>query len=150
VKQFVAGFLSCALLIVAVGMLGKAISCDWWVASVASHHYGPGSGRDYEQRNYGLGCERQLTPSTNFVAGFYRNSLRIDSTYVGVAWTPLRYGMVGLGMVGTLVSGYEREPVKAAFPFVSIEGRYLGANVLIVPPTKANVGAIGLQAKVRW
>lgn len=149
-RLFAAGFASCLLMIAAVGVLAKAFACDWWVASIASHHFGPGSDRDYEQKNYGLGCERQLTERTNLVAGFYRNSLRIDSTYVGVAWTPLRYGSVGLGTVAALVSGYEREPVKAVFPVVSIEGRHLGANLLFVPPTKTNVGALGLQVKFRF
>jgi hypothetical protein len=150
VCKFIAGFLSCALLIVAVGLGAKAFSCDWLVASVASHHYGPGSDKNYEQRNWGLGCEHRLTKNLDFVAGFYRNSVRIDSTYVGVAYAPIRYEMLRLGMVAILVSGYEREPIKAAFPVVSVEGQRLGANLLLVPRTSSNVGAIGLQLKVRF
>lgn len=148
--KFAAGFLSCLLLIAAVGVFGKAASCEWWVVSVASHHYGPGSHKDYEQRNWGLGCEHGVAKDVRFVAGVYRNSIRIDSQYVGFSWSPLRWGPVALGTVAAMVSGYEREPVKAIFPVVSIEGRHLGANVLVVPPTNANVGAIGLQAKFRW
>lgn len=125
-------------------------ACDWWVASVASHHYGPGSHKDYEQRNWGLGCEVKIKENWDFVAGFYRNSLRIDSTYVGVVWSPWSLGPFKFGTAATLVSGYEKEPVKALIPVVSVEGRNLGANVLIVPPTKANVGALGLQLKWRF
>jgi hypothetical protein len=150
VRNFLAGFASCILLIVAVGALGKAFSCDWLVASVASHHYGKGSDKDYEQRNWGLGCEHRLTKNLDFVAGFYRNSVRIDSTYVGVVYAPLRFEMLRFGLATILVSGYEREPIKAAFPVASIEGRRMGANLLLVPQTSSNVGAIGLQLKVRF
>jgi hypothetical protein len=129
---------------------GSVQACDWWVASVASHHYGPGSHKDYEQRNWGLGCEVKLTKTVDFVAGFYRNSIRIDSEYVGFVWAPLTYGAFRFGTAATLVSGYEKEPVKALIPVVALEGRHLGANLLIVPPTKANTGAIGLQLKVRF
>jgi hypothetical protein len=150
VRSFAAGFISCLAMIVAVGVFSKAVSCDWLVASVASHHYGPGSGKDYEQRNYGLGCEHRIRENLDFVAGFYRNSIRIDSTYVGVMWTAYRAGMFRLGTAATLVSGYQKEPVKALIPVVSVEGRTLGANLLIVPPTNANVGALGLQVKLRF
>jgi hypothetical protein len=150
VRQFAAGFVSCLALIVAIGAFGKAMSCDWWVASIASHHYGPGSSKNYEQRNYGLGCERQISEKVRLVGGFYRNSLRIDSTYVGAVWTPWRLGPVRLGTAAILVSGYEVEPIKAVFPVASIEGRHAGVNLLLVPPTSSNVGAIGLQLKARF
>jgi hypothetical protein len=150
VRQFAAGFLSCLALIAAVGVFGKARSCDWWVASVASHHYGDGSDKDYEQRNLGIGCEIEISAKTRAVAGVYRNSLRIDSTYVGFVHTPWKFGLVRLGAAAILVSGYQVEPVKAIFPVASIEGRHFGANFLIVPPTSSNVGAIGLQLKARF
>lgn len=135
--------------LVAIGAFGKLFAGETWiVATVASYHYN--ADKDYEQQNYGLGTEHVLSENWRFASGFYRNSNRIDSTYAFLAWTPLRYGMLRLGLAGGLVSGYEKEPLKVAFPVLAIEGKHLGANITLVPQTKSNAGAIGLQLKVRF
>ncbi len=128
----------------------------WIVGSIASFHYS--SDKEYEQQNYGLGFEHGLTSSIRTTGGYYRNSNRRDSLYVGLAWAPLQYGIaegkLRLGLAALLVSGYEtvkdQDLVKAVFPVVSWEGKRFGVNVPVIPATNKNAGAIGLQLKVRW
>ena len=153
-RNFAAGFLSCLLLIVAVGVFGKLLAGEtWFVGTVASYHTS-GDRDKYEQQNWGLGIEQRLTDSFGIVGGVYRNSHRRDSLYFGAAWAPLKLGFVRLGAAAMLVGGYETkendELLKAVFPVVSIEHNGFGINIPIVPPTKYNAGVIGLQVKWRF
>ena len=141
----------------ALFLLAFAFECaagSWIVASVASHHFDDARPRDYEQRNWGLGFEHELTRTVRATAGFYRNSIRNESLYVGAVWAPISFGVARLGLAAELVSGYEtaksREPVKALFPVLAFEWRTFGLNIPFVPPTDSNVGAVALQVKVRW
>jgi hypothetical protein len=129
--------------------------CTWVAATLASKHLSESkSGKDYNERNYGLGGENCLGTVLGFpvrgVAGFFRNSNRIDSLYVGFSTTFLQVGPVSAGLATVLVSGYEIEPIKAPFPVVAIEGDRLGANVSYFPRTNKNVAALGFQVKFRW
>ena len=134
----------------------SALAEQWAVITVASYHYSGDS--DYEQENWGVGIEHSLTGSLRVAGGYYRNSNRRDSLYFGLAWAPLQYkvseGKLRVGLAALLVSGYETvkdpELVKAVFPVVSWEGQRFGINIPIIPSTKDNAGAIGLQIKWRW
>jgi outer membrane scaffolding protein for murein synthesis (MipA/OmpV family) len=134
----------------------SALAETWIVGTVASYHYS--GDKNYEQQNFGIGVEHSLSGSVRSAAGYYRNSNRRDSLYVGLAWSPLQYGIaegkLKLGFAALLVSGYEtvkdQDLVKAAFPVVSWEGKRFGINIPVIPATNKNAGAIGLQLKVRW
>ena len=128
----------------------------WIVGTIASYHYS--GDKDYEQENFGIGIEQTISGSVRVAGGYYRNSNRRDSLYFGLAWAPLQYkvseGKLRVGLAALLVSGYETvkdpELVKAVFPVVSWEGKRFGVNIPIIPSTKDNAGAIGLQVKFRW
>lgn len=129
--------------------------CTWIAATVASKHLSASkSGKDYNERNYGLGGENCLGTFLGMpirgAAGFFRNSNRIDSLYVGGSATLVELGAVKLGVALMLVSGYEVEPVKAPFPVMAVEGRKFGANLSFFPKTKDNGAALGFQVKYRW
>ena len=129
--------------------------CSWIAATVASKHLSESkSGKDYNERNYGFGGENCLGDVFGIpvrgVAGFFRNSNRIDSLYVGFSAALVQVGPVSAGLAAVLVSGYEVEPIKAPFPVLAIEGEKLGANISYFPRTNKNVAALGLQLKWRF
>lgn len=146
---FLSGIAFVILVIVAIG-LWPAKAETWIVATLAGYHYSAEPNKDYNEQNFGLGLEHSLTQRVRFAGGFYRNSNRIDSTYIFVAWLPVERGAVKLGVAAGIVSGYEREPLKVAFPVLAVEGKSLGANITLVPRTNSNAGAVGLQLKWRW
>lgn len=152
--RFAAGFLSCLLLIAAVGALGRLRAGETWIVGTVASYHTSGDRDKYEQQNWGLGIEQRMTEAFGIVGGVYRNSHRRDSLYFGMAWAPLKLGFVRLGAAAMLVGGYESkdndELLKAVFPVVSIEYHGFGVNIPIVPKTKYNEGVIGLQLKMRF
>ena len=124
----------------------------WITATLASKHINAESKQ--EEANWGVGIEQGMAKNWRAVAGMYRNSNRRDSLYFGLSWHPLRLGEWRIGAVGMFVGGYEtpkhQELVKAVIPVITYEGKRWGLNVPIVPATKDNAGAIGLQAKWKW
>lgn len=129
--------------------------CTWIAATVASKHLSESkSGKDYNERNYGLGGENCLGTFAGVpvrgVAGFFRNSNRIDSLYVGFSGTLFQVGPVKVGLAAVLVSGYEVEPLKAPFPVFAIEGEKLGANMSFFPKSRDTGAALGFQIKWKW
>ena len=151
-RSFAAGFVSCLLLIVAVGVVAKAMAEAWLTIPIASWHAererekGKGS---YEQTNPGLGLEYVLNEKWRLGAGMYRSSIRTDAGYVGAVylpWNPIRHTRIGAS-VG-MVSGYEGNLIPLLIPTVVIEGKRWGVNLLVVPPTgTTGSGGVGLQLK---
>jgi hypothetical protein len=137
-----------------VALEARADDCRWVSATLASKHLGASSSKHYNERNYGLGGENCLGTVLGVplrgAAGFFRNSNRIDSLYVGGSATLVKVGPASAGFAAMLVSGYEVEPVKAVFPVVAIEGEKLGANFSYFPRTKSNGAALGMQLKWRF
>lgn len=128
--------------------------CNWASATIGSKHFGGEPGKDYNERNWGLGGEHCLGTVLGIpvrgAAGFFRNSKRIDSFYWGGSATFFRAGPVHAGIAAMLVSGYEIDPIKAVFPVLAIEGERIGVNLSYFPKTSDNVAAVGLQLKWRW
>lgn len=154
-RNFLAGFLSCVALIIAIGALARSLAGEtWFVSTVASYHYN--TDKKYEQQNWGFGIEQKLADNFAVIAGGYRNSNRRDSMYFGAAWAPVQiYGPLRLGVAAMMVGGYETpkntEVLKAAFPFLTAEYKGFGFNIPIIPPVSGTTpGVIGLQFKVRW
>ena len=125
-----------------------------WITLGGISYHTTNRDKGYNELNLGLGFEFSMTETVRGTAGFYRNSHRNDSLYYGAVWLPLTYGRAKFGLAAEMVSGYEtkqnREPVKAVLPVATVEWRHFGANVLFVPETKSNTGAVALQFKVRW
>lgn len=159
-RGIIAGIVFSAILLWAVGNWGKLFAGDTWiVGSVASHHFDDSRPRDYEQRNWGLGVEHELLQDLDFVAGFYRNSIRRTSKYIGFAWSPLilargELGEVKLGTAAIRIDGYGPKAMFAAFPVLGFEKRIggagIGINIPYAPKTKRNIAVAALQLKVLW
>lgn len=133
-----------------------AVACqgntaDWMTSTVRSYHM---ERKGYEEQNYGLGIERNLSNSLKAAVGFYRNSERRDSLYGAAVWCPSYLQFAnwrGCGMAGG-VSGYNETVAPLAGLVLSYEGREWGANLLILPNKKGDLteGVMAFQIKRRF
>jgi hypothetical protein len=105
---------------------------------------------DYNQKNWGLGFEQTVSKDWSFVAGGFRNSNRIDSTYIGAAYMPLHYGNFKAGVFVGQVTGYAIDAIYGAMPVVSYERKTWGINGTFMPATDNSTGAIGVQFKWKF
>jgi hypothetical protein len=147
----VLGFFIWAAIIAGVGMGAKALSADWMTATVRSYHM---ERKGYEEQNYGLGIETDLSQRTRLALGFYRNSERRDSLYGAVVYCPVsvRWGnWRGCGMAGG-VTGYNDTVAPLAGAVLSYEGKVWGANLLILPNKRGDFteGVLAFQVKHKW
>lgn len=115
---------------------------EWLVVTFASRH--ANHSRGYNEHNYGLGYEQEYTESVRFLGGFYRNSYRRESLYVGLNYSPYRVQREWfLGATVFIVTGYENRPVPVVFPSVMYETEKFGINIGPILPT-----VVGFQFKI--
>lgn len=110
--------------------------------------------KDLEDANPGLGIEYRHSTVGALTAGFFRNSDRQRSRYVGGYWQPLAFGALRLGAAYGLIDGYPRMRDGGWFPTlvptVSAESGRLGASLMVVPGYKDRLyGAVSLQLRLR-
>ena len=123
----------------------------WLVASIGSYHVQ--RDKQYCELNPGVGIEHG--DKWRLLAGTYHNSLCATSNYAGVSYTFVEAWGLKFGTALLAITGYEKskrgtEAVIAPLPFVSLEGKRLGANLVLIPPYDDFKGALGLQVKVRF
>lgn len=141
---FALGFLSCLGLIAAVGMLSRPKAQTHLVVPVASYH-SPRNG--YSQVNPGIGLERAYDERWSFGAGYYRNSNRRDSFYVGANYTRWRLGDVRLGTSFGLLSGYGGV-IPMLAPTATYDSGRAGISLVVAPPIKGAV-MVGVMLRYR-
>ena len=110
--------------------------------------------RNLEDANPGLGLEYRYSTVYALTAGFFRNSDRRRSRYIGGYWQPLAFGPLRLGAAFGLIDGYPRMRDGGWFPTlvptVSVESGRLGASVMVVPGYKDRLyAAVSLQLRLR-
>jgi hypothetical protein len=126
----------------------------WLNAGLLSYHFD--RSKNYNETNLGLGAEALLAPDHAVMAGFYKNSEREHSRYLGYQWRPLHWQPGGVrvsaGVGISAIDGYptmsNRGWFLAPMPMLAIEGEKLGANLIIVPNVKHG-GAVAVQLKLR-
>ena len=141
---FVAGFISCMLLVCAIGWLAAVRADDFLVATCCSYHF---ERKGYNERNYGLGLEHSISRDCRLLAGFYDNSLYRQTVYAGAVYAPLRTGQWHFGAVMGVFTGYAPQPEPLAAPVLMWEGEHLGVNLLVIPIPQ---GLVGAQLKWRF
>ena len=139
------------LAICVIGQAAKLFAADWLTSTVRSYHM---ERKGYEEQNYGLGVETEVTQRLRLALGFYRNSERRDSVYGAAVYCPLylQFGnWRGCGLVGG-VSGYNDTVAPLAGAVLSYEGKEWGANLLILPNKKGDFtdGVMAFQVKRRF
>ena len=132
-------------IIVLGGWSLHARAADWLASTVASYH----RNREprYNERNWGLGFERDFAQDTRLIGGAHRNSHYRTSVYAG-AYTPIRWGShVRIGALGGVVNGYEvneKRFLPVVMPLAQIEGKSAGADLIV------GTSVIALQVKVSF
>ena len=91
--------------IAAVGMLAKALSQTYMVATITSFHFD--RSKHYNESNFGIGIERRLNEKWSVSTGYFRNSFDRHTNYVFAGYTPLQVSDWRVGAVIGGVTGYE-------------------------------------------
>jgi len=144
----------------AVGAPSRAMSAEfspqvWVTPGIYAWHFN--RSKDLRDDNVGLGAEVALAEDHSVMAGTYINSVRARTHYAAYAWRPLHWQPADLKVgAGILIGAFDGYGYKdgawfvAPLPVLSIEGRYLGVNLSIIPTIKNRLdGAFAIQVKVR-
>ncbi|MDR3563459.1 MAG: hypothetical protein P4N59_18765 [Negativicutes bacterium] len=105
---------------------------------VFTRHF-PRSSPGLNEHNHGLGLEYTVQKDVAVTAGLFNNSLRKDTFYAGVVYTPLRvFGLhtgfaVGLDLSGGYNSVNPVKPVIGSLRFATGNESSLGFNIDILP-----------------
>jgi|1185.fasta_scaffold05104_2 uncharacterized protein YfiM (DUF2279 family) len=128
----------------------------WLNAGVYSYHFD--TEKDLRNNNIGFGAEFALTNDHELLAGTYINSNDGRTRYAAYQWRPLHWDLAGVHIGGGIVLGaFDGYPnyhdggwFVAPLPVLSIEGRWLGANISLIPTVKDRFdGALAIQLKLR-
>ena len=149
------GFLV-VVIVISLGWCGvvqaEASSMAVTVPVVTKHFPQPSS--DLNERNRGFGLEYALRKDVNLTTGVFNNSLRKDTTYVGVQYTPYRvFGLhTGVVVALDLSGGYNSvnpiKPIIGALHFATGKEYPIGFNVDILPGGWNRNGLYGVAAAV--
>jgi|GEM_PF-2796633 len=105
---------------------------------VFTRHF-PHSDPDLNEHNRGFGLEYTLRKDVALTTGLFNNSLRNDTFYVGVQYTPFRVlglhagVIVGLDLSGGYSSVNPFKPVIGALHFATGNESPIGFNIDILP-----------------
>lgn len=124
----------------------------WINPGLYSYHFD--QNREFNSVNYGLGLEYQFSTVASVTIGTYRNSYYQTSNYVGAYWMPLALGSFRLGAVAGGFNGYANTQnggwFPAMLPVISIEGDWVGVNLIIIPSISNRVaGSLSFQMKIK-
>lgn len=114
-KALVAAAFIFAACFYATPVKAEGLCPDWWgTMPLTSHHFDRRSnGERYNERNLGVGVECKATDALRLGLGYYRNSFKGDTFYVGAMYTPWRFLGGEWGGSVLLATGYTKE-----YPFV--------------------------------
>lgn len=84
-------------------------------------------------------------------AGGYINSNNRNSVYAGVQWLPIEYGVLKAGVQAAVITNYlEKSILPTLLPTISIETKYVGADIFLVPKFPSVSSAVLVSFKVRY
>ena len=154
------GLAAIITLFAAVGAPSRATPAEfppqvWVTPGIYSWHFN--RSKNLRDDNPGLGAEVALTEDHIVMAGVYTNSVRATTHYAAYEWRPLHWQPADLKVgAGILIGAFDGYGYKdgawfvAPLPVLSIEGRYLGVNLGVIPTIKNRLdGAFAIQVKVR-
>ncbi len=124
----------------------------WLNPGLLSYHFD--QDKDYNSFNYGIGGEYKFSSVASLTAGTFRNSNYDQSNYIGAYWQPVAIGWVKMGLVAGVFNGYSSNNnggwFPAVLPFLTIEGKRVGLNVMLIPTIGNRIsGSISFQIKVK-
>lgn len=149
-------FWAAAIALVAVMLFlgirpAEAADETWLAATVTSYHFDRSI--KHNEFNAGLGVEHDIAKDTRLVAGFYDNSNHHLSLYAGAAYAPIPIFGARFGVLAGGVNGYGENPRMWWFlvaPFLAVEGKTFGLNIIGAPPMLKHEGVLALQLKMKF
>lgn len=136
-SDFIAGFISCLLLIVAVGVFGKLFAGETWLTVGFTNHV---KDKRYCEVHPGVYREWRWRDTRAFL-GAHQNSRCEASAAAGLAWLPLKHRRFSAGGVAMGLTGYERPVTPVAAPAIAYDERRHGADLVYIP---------GVLVHLRW
>lgn len=138
-----------------VGLYATNARADTWITPGAvSYHLErkQDNGKRWNETNYGVGIENELSEKLAVMLGVYRNSIDRWSHYAMAQYTPIALGPARFGAMVGVVDGYGRGIMPAIAPVATIEGRRIGVNVSFVPAVERlkTAGVVAVQFKWRF
>jgi hypothetical protein len=126
----------------------------WMNAGMLSYHFD--RDKHYREFNYGIGAEALFSPDHAAIIGTYKNSESHQSHYLGYEYRPFHWQPAGVnvsaGLAVSLIDGYPMMSnggwFIAPFPVLSVEGKRVGANFILIPNIKHG-GALAMQLKLK-
>ena len=137
----------------AIAAAAPAALADVWVnPGFYSYHLQRDKG--FNNVNTGLGFEAPLSNTYSVTAGFFHNSDRETSRYVGLYAMPVQIGAFKAGAAIGAFDGYPKMRdggwFPAVIPTVAFEGSHLGLNVSFIPTVGDKLhGAVTFQLKYK-
>ena len=128
----------------------------WISPSIYSQHFD--SSKNLRNNNPGLSVEVALARDHALIGGSYINSNRARTRFGAYEWRPLHWQVVGLNVdAGVALGAFDGYPnyrnggwFIAPLPVVSVEGRYFGVNLSVIPTIRNRLdGALAVQFKFR-
>ena len=137
----------------AIAAAAPVALADVWVnPGFYSYHLQRDKG--FNNVNTGLGFEAPLSNTYSVTAGFFHNSDRETSRYVGLYAMPVQIGAFKAGAAIGAFDGYPKMRdggwFPAVIPTVAFEGSHLGLNVSFIPTVGDKLhGAVTFQLKYK-
>lgn len=127
------------LMLLGIGYPRKAHGDDYVTATLTSYHFD--RSKNYNERNYGLGYERQFDENWRGHFGFYENSKYRTTVHAFASYSPWRVGDWRAGVMFGPATGYSHTVSVLAGGVLMREWKHFGVNVVVNP------AAVGLQVK---
>ena len=147
-QRLALALITAGTILIGIGSCGLARAETVVTTGWVSKHYG--GDREYNERNIGIGVQRQVAESWSVTAGVYENSISRTSFYVGAAWTPISLGPVRLGAFGGLATGYDDAVVPFAGPLAELRLGRLMVQGVVIPPVGEKSPATVLAIRLGW
>lgn len=128
----------------------------WISPGIYSLHFD--SSKNLRNDNVGLSAEVTFAKNHALMGGSYINSNRARTTFAAYEWRPWHWSVAGLELhAGVALGAFDGYPnyrnggyFLAPLPLVSIEGRYVGVNLSVIPTIRNRLdGALAVQFKFR-
>lgn len=117
---------------------------DYAVTTITAYHFD--QHRGYNERNFGVGLERDYSDTWGAGVGTFKNSYYRETVYAWAIYTPWDVMGWRTGALVGGVTGYDQGRVSGWLTGVARRdfGRYVGVNIAIAPT------AVALQMKWRF
>jgi hypothetical protein len=124
----------------------------WINPGLVSYHFD--QSKNFNAVNYGGGFEYKFSSVASLTAGTFYNSNYQQSNYIGAYWQPIAIGPVNIGLVAGGFNGYSSNNnggwFPAALPAFTIEGKWVGLNLVVIPTIGDRVsGSLSFQFKLK-